>query len=58
MLAASPPPTPLAASPAANQPRHLDSATLLGPKGEVFIVHHQQVYRLRMTAQGKLILTK
>ena len=36
----------------------IDSATLLGPKGEVFIVHQQQVYRLRVTAQGKLILTK
>ena len=38
--------------------RHIDSATLLGPKGEVFIVHQQQVYRLRVTSQGKLILTK
>ena len=42
----------------AGQPRQIDSATLLGPKGEVFIVHHEQVYRLRVTAQGKLILIK
>jgi len=54
----SPQPAPLAPSLAAGQPRHIDSATLLGPRGEVFIVHHQQVYRLRVTAQGKLILTK
>jgi hemin uptake protein HemP len=40
------------------QARQIDSATLLGSKGEVFIVHHKQVYRLRVTAQGKLILTK
>lgn len=52
----SPLPTPQPSGPA--QPRHIDSATLLGPRGEVFIVHQQQVYRLRVTAQGKLILTK
>jgi hemin uptake protein HemP len=38
--------------------RRIDSATLLGPRGEVFIVHRQQVYRLRVTSLGKLILTK
>jgi hemin uptake protein HemP len=38
--------------------RSIDSATLLGPGGELFIHHQQQVYRLRLTAQGKLILTK
>lgn len=38
--------------------RQIDSATLLGPRGEVFIRHHGQVYRLRVTSQGKLILTK
>ena len=42
----------------ANATRSIDSSTLLGPRGEVFIVHQQQVYRLRVTAQGKLILTK
>ncbi|KQW44718.1 MULTISPECIES: hemin uptake protein HemP [unclassified Roseateles] len=36
----------------------IDSGALLGRRGEVLIVHHQQVYRLRVTAQGKLILTK
>jgi hemin uptake protein HemP len=38
--------------------RHIDSATLLGPGGEVLIHHQQQVYRLRVTSLGKLILTK
>ena len=43
--------------PAAN-PRPLDSATLLGAKGEVEITHQGETYRLRRTRQGKLILTK
>ncbi|MGM9481170.1 hemin uptake protein HemP [Roseateles sp. NT4] len=62
MLADSPSPQPpvrpVAAALGVGQARQIDSATLLGPKGEVFIVHHEQVYRLRVTAQGKLILTK
>lgn len=49
---------PPSLSPGAGQPRHIDSGALLGSRSEVFIVHHQQVYRLRVTAQGKLILTK
>lgn len=36
----------------------LDSATLLGQHGELLIRHHGEVYRLRRTRQGKLILTK
>lgn len=36
----------------------IDSAALLGPRGEVLITHHGQVYRLRVTSLGKLILTK
>lgn len=48
--------SPVPSGPA--QARCIDSATLLGPRGEVFILHQQQVYRLRVTAQGKLILTK
>jgi len=62
MLADPQPPKAPAAKPAlvpgGRQTRQVDSATLLGPCGEVFIVHHEQVYRLRVTAQGKLILTK
>ncbi|OHC63871.1 MAG: hypothetical protein A3H93_08080 [Rhodocyclales bacterium RIFCSPLOWO2_02_FULL_63_24] len=39
-------------------PRALDSAALLGTKGEVEITHQGETYRLRRTRQGKLILTK
>lgn len=42
----------------AETPRPLDSATLLGARGEVEIVHQGETYRLRRTRQGKLILTK
>ena len=52
------PPKPPSPAPGSTTARHIDSATLLGPRGEVFIVHRQQVYRLRVTALGKLILTK
>jgi hemin uptake protein HemP len=56
MLVDSRPPQPPAQ--AVDAARRIDSATLLGPRGEVFIVHRQQVYRLRVTSLGKLILTK
>lgn len=36
----------------------VDSGALLGPRGEVHIAHQGQVYRLRVTSLGKLILTK
>ena len=39
-------------------PARYDSHRLFGASVEVEIVHQQQVYRLRRTAQGKLILTK
>lgn len=39
-------------------PRVLDSASVLGPRGEVWIRHGEQLYRLRVTSLGKLILTK
>ncbi len=52
------PAPPLAARPDADPVRRIDSATLLGSAGEVLIVHQQQVYRLRVTSLGKLILTK
>lgn len=38
--------------------REIDSAALLGPGRQVEILHRDQRYRLRETAQGKLILTK
>jgi len=36
----------------------LASAELLGGRGEVEILHQGEIYRLRRTRQGKLILTK
>ncbi|MFT7724811.1 MAG: hemin uptake protein HemP [Roseateles sp.] len=47
-----------AATPVPPGRRSIDSATLLGHGSELLIHHHEQVYRLRLTAQGKLILTK
>ncbi|MFN3302690.1 MAG: hemin uptake protein HemP [Roseateles sp.] len=62
MLVEPEPPQP-AAPPALTRadlpaPRRIDSAALLGARGELLIVHGPQVYRLRVTRQGKLILTK
>jgi hemin uptake protein HemP len=39
-------------------PRRIDSKTLLGAAQEVEINHLGQIYRLRRTTLGKLILTK
>ncbi len=44
-------------SPAPQRPRHR-SETLLGTSREVVIEHRGQDYLLRLTASGKLILTK
>ncbi len=38
--------------------RQLDSTDLLGARGQVDILHQDEIYRLRRTRQGKLILTK
>jgi hemin uptake protein HemP len=57
-------PPVLEAAPAAavdpqRQPRDSwRSEELLGPRDEVFILHNKEVYRLRRTRQGKLILYK
>ena len=37
--------------------RRVSSAELLGPRGEVVIEHAGREYRLRITQNGKLILT-
>lgn len=44
--------------PASPGVRRLDSQALLGAAQQVEIVHGSQVYRLRLTSLGKLILTK
>lgn len=36
----------------------VDSRDLLGPHREIAIRHQDEIYRLRHTRQGKLILTK
>ncbi|KAF0164758.1 MAG: hypothetical protein FD157_1922 [Rhodocyclaceae bacterium] len=46
------------AHPSMTPSQPLDSATLLGGRSEVEIAHHGEIYRLRRTSQGKLILTK
>lgn len=38
-------------------PQRVLSETLLGPQGELVIVHNGREYRLRLTQNGKLILT-
>ncbi len=47
-------------APAPPQPAvpRLPSQQLFGPHRELEILHQGQVYRLRQTQQGKLILTK
>lgn len=62
-IAASPvraePPVPAsAAGTAADDRRRWRSAELFGAAQEIEIEHGQAVYRLRLTALGKLILTK
>lgn len=39
-------------------PRRLPSQQLFGSHRELEILHQGQIYRLRLTSQGKLILTK
>jgi len=38
-------------------PVRVASEALLGPRGELLIVHNGREYRLRVTQNGKLILT-
>ena len=40
------------------QPLSVDAATLFGGSREIIIVHNGERYRLRVTQNGKLILTK
>jgi hemin uptake protein HemP len=41
----------------ATPPARVSSEALLGPRGELLIVHNGREYRLRLTQNGKLILT-
>lgn len=39
------------------EPKRVASEELLGPGGQIIIVHNGREYRLRQTHSGKLILT-
>ena len=43
--------------PAAIQPRRVDSESLLGTAKALLIMHNGREYQLRLTQNGKLILT-
>jgi hemin uptake protein HemP len=51
------PATPIAGLPSAGL-KVLTSAELLGPAREIAILHAGEVYRLRLTSNDRLILTK
>ena len=44
--------------PGGTRPARWDVATLCGAAGEAILVHKGEDYRLRITARGRLILTK
>ncbi|HEY9102594.1 hemin uptake protein HemP [Chitinimonas sp.] len=50
-------PTPPQAAPA-NLPAVVEASTLMGKHSEIAIRHRGEIYRLRVTRNGKLILTK
>jgi hemin uptake protein HemP len=39
-------------------PQEIDARELLGPRQEITIIHAGERYRLRVTANNKMILTK
>jgi hemin uptake protein HemP len=45
-------------TPPSSQPIRIELAALLGGRREAIIVHNGEDYRLRVTSNGKLILTK
>lgn len=61
MVSLPPPPITLPSAPADSTPREpirWESTQLLGAGKEALVHHRGQTYRLRLTAAGKLILTK
>lgn len=52
------PPNRNPASPPTREPKRVSTEELMGPAREVLIRHAGCDYRLRITRQGKLILTK
>jgi hemin uptake protein HemP len=53
----APTPGPEATGPASTSPRRVRSDQLLAGGHELVIEHHGREYRLRLTQNGKLILT-
>ena len=51
-------PTPHLSQQAASASRTLESRDLMQGCSQIEIVHRGEIYRLRITRQGKLILTK
>jgi hemin uptake protein HemP len=51
-------PAPVVSGGGSPDPRWLDSAAVLGGAIEVLIRHGSETYRLRVTRQNRLILTK
>ena len=58
MMSDEHPEPPAAASPAGDRRRRIKVSELLQGEREVILEHDSQDYRLRITANGKLILTK
>lgn len=52
------PPLPSPRPPARSTREWWDSQRLLGERGEIKIRHRGEIYSLRLTRTGKLILTK
>lgn len=57
MMKIAPPPTPPAPASRPELPR-LQSRELFGSRNEILIEHQGETYRLRLTRNDKLILTK
>ena len=55
--ATAPPPETADPAPAGEPPARVDSTALLGRARQLVIVHGGREYRLRVTQNGKLILT-
>ena len=53
----APTPSPAAATPVPGQPRRIRSEDILRGAREIVIEHDGRQYRLRITQNGKLILT-
>ena len=51
-------PAPHLSQPAGSATKSLESRDLMQGRSQIEIVHRGEIYRLRITRQGKLILTK